>query len=154
MDTKRQSFEKMLQALVKLVDFFNAQHEGEVDFGNGIKLFPAEVHTLVVIDKKKNITVTELAQELKVSKPTVSERIRNLVKKDVVAKGKTTGNAKSVILILTPQGKQALVGHEAYHLKMYKLFEEYFKKDSKKKSEEFCKIFSQFLEIYKVFDTH
>lgn len=122
MDKLRESYELMQRTLLEMVDTINDQHRGGVDFGTGHRLYPAEIHTIEAIGDTPEITVTELAERMGVSKPTISERINKLSSKGLVLKGSKTGNAKAVTLLLTESGKTACKEHEARHQLMFNLF--------------------------------
>jgi DNA-binding MarR family transcriptional regulator len=142
----------MQRVLMELIDTVNTRHSKGVDFGTGHNLFPAEIHTIATIGINEGITITQLAEHLKVSKPTISERVRKLVEKGLIVKKKKVEDAKSVALGLTIRGKIAFAGHEAHHLKMYERFREYLGSETQSKIESFSQTFTQFLSIVRNLD--
>ena len=102
----KEPFEQMQVALMDFVDAVNDSHAGGIDFGTEHRLYPAEIHTVVAIGDNEGIGVTQLAKQLDVSKPTISERTRRLAAKGFIRKEKESTNAKSVLLWLTADGRK------------------------------------------------
>ncbi len=136
------------------VDMVNASHAGGIDFGTGHRLYPAEIHTIVAIGDNEGMGVTELARQLDVSKPTVSERIRRLVNKRFIRKEKNPADAKAVTLWLTADGNAAYAHHEAHHQKMYEIFRNHFGNKAQEKIDLFAKTFTQASQVVKKFNEH
>lgn len=147
MRTTKESFEQMQTALMNFVDMVNASHVGGQYFGTKYLLHPAEIHTIAAIGKNETIGVTQLAQQLNVSKPTVSECIQKLVKKGLIWKEKSPVDTKAVILWLTADGNTACVHHERHHKRMYEIFCDHFGDKSHQKIEVFTKTFTQISQI-------
>ena len=122
MDALREEYEAMQRDLLDLADIIHNQHKGGVEFGVGHRLHPAEIHTIEAVGDEPEITVTNLAKRMKVSKPTISERINKLVKNGLVAKGGRPDDAKAVTLHLTETGWIAYEHHAAHHQKMFDFF--------------------------------
>lgn len=139
----KESFERMQDAMMAFVDIVNASHSGGVEFGIKHRLYPAEIHTVVAIGDAEGIGVTRLAMQLGVSKPTISERIRRLVKKGVVSKEKEFSNAKAVSLRLTADGRVACECHRKHHQNMYDAFRHHYGELTQEKIEQFGKTFLQ-----------
>jgi len=154
MNDTQKSFEHMQRLLMDLIETVNSRHAAGIDFGTGHGLFPAEIHTIEAIGLNEGISVTQLAVFFKVSKPTISERVRKLAKKGLIVKTKKAEDAKAVALRLTGEGRIAFEGHKAHHQKMYELFSEYFGSDTREKIEGFSNAFTQFLRIAQKLDNH
>ncbi len=143
MVSEREQFEHMLDVLMQFVDAVNEEHAQGVCFGEKHRLFPAEIHTIVAIELNEGIGLTQLAEKLDISKPTLSERIRKLVTKGYVTKRKNPADQKAVQLHLTSDGKDAAYHHELHHQKMYETFSTYFGDESSHKIEMFTKTFTE-----------
>jgi DNA-binding MarR family transcriptional regulator len=87
------------------------------DFGSGVLLNFAEIHTIAAIGHHPDINITNLAEHHKISKSAISQMIRKLSEKKLVEKYRDPGNDKEVLLRLTPRGKIAYLGHEHFHAK-------------------------------------
>lgn len=143
MDIERQQYEHMLDALMRFVDTVNKEHAQGVCFGDKHRLFPAEIHTIVEIGINDGVSLTQLAEKLEISKPTLSERIRKLVAKGYVIKVKNSADQKAVKLHLTSEGKDAAYYHDIHHLEMYRRFKAYFGENSSHRIELFTKTFTE-----------
>ncbi len=153
MDTERQQFEQMLTAMMDFVDKVNESHAGGVDFGVKHPLFPAEIHTVEAIGNHRGISITELARLLRVSKPTISERIKRLIAKGVIRKESNAADAKSVTLWLTSDGKTAYDHHESHHKQMYDSFCAYFGEETGTRIESFHETFTQLSEMMQTYNS-
>ena len=143
MDKGKVQFDHMLEALMDFVDAINASHAGGVRFGSETPLYPAEIHTVAAIGRSRGTSLTKLAEELAISKPTLSERIRKLVAKGFVEKRTNAEDRKAVTLWLTPEGETADQHHSLHHEKMYALFCRHFGEDSAQKIALFTRTFEE-----------
>ena len=94
----------MLEQILQIVDRFNKQHKKGHDFGSGDLLFPSEIHTIQAIGDHENINITDLAVALKVTKPTISERVKKLERLDLIQRQKAADNMKTVITLQSGDG--------------------------------------------------
>jgi DNA-binding MarR family transcriptional regulator len=123
---KEQSFHRMNDVIMQIAKIYVRQHNKMQDFGVGNKLCRAEIHTIQAIGNNEGINLTELATLLDVSKPTVSERIKKLIRLKLIKKRLKERNNKEVRLTLTDQGWSAYHSHEKQHKEIFQLFEEHF----------------------------
>lgn len=154
MDDEKIRFNQMLEALMAFVDAINKSHSGGVRFGTDTRLYPAEVHTIAAIGRNQGISLTKLAEDLKISKPTLSERIKILVGKGFVEKSQNPEDRKAVTLWLTPEGKKADQHHTLHHERMYATFRQYFGKESSQKIDLFTRSFQELMLFGKDADDH
>lgn len=147
MDSVRRHYEAMQHALLELVETVNAEHKGGVDFGTGNRLYPAEIHTIEAIGNSVGMTITMLAEQLGVSKPTISERINKLSKKGLVHKGTKAGDAKAVIVMLTEAGETAHRGHKEHHKRMFDAFMQQYGINAKDSA---CRLTDACIELRKL----
>ena len=71
-----------------------------------------EMHMIELIAKgKTGMTVSEIAQQLKVTKPSVTVAVNKLVQKGYCEKQRLPGDGRAVQVMLTPEGKKV----EAFH---------------------------------------
>jgi DNA-binding MarR family transcriptional regulator len=93
-------------------------HSQPKDFGCGVLLFPAEVHTLSAVYENPRSSITELSELLGVTKGAASQMISKMEKKSLIIKEFAPGSEKQRMLKLTEKGKLAYNGHEEYHKQM------------------------------------
>ena len=149
MKNLEKSFDRMLDQLLQIVDRFNKQHKKGQDFGSGDLLFPSEIHTIKAIGDHENINITDLAATLKVTKPTISERVKKLERLDLIQRQDAADNRKTVILHLTDRGWLAHKGHETHHKKMFAQFQEHFGRQTSDQIRKCQQAFAAILHVMK-----
>ncbi len=149
MNNLEKSFDRMLEQLLDIVDRFNKQHKKGHDFGTGDLLFPSEIHTIQAVGDHENINITELALALKVTKPTISERVKKLERLDLIERLEAVDNMKTVILHLTARGRIAYKGHAKHHKEMFAQFEKHFGSNSADQIRKCQQAFAAFLDVMK-----
>ena len=149
MDKQKAQFDRMLEAMMAFVEGVNESHAGGVRFGSNTPLYPAEIHTVVAIGRNQGISLTGLAEELGITKPTLSERIRKLVNKGFVEKRTNPNDRKAVTLWLTPDGITADHHHALHHEEMYAGFCRHFGEDAPRKIAAFTRTFEELSRLNK-----
>jgi len=91
-----------------------------------IKLTIGEIHFLEAVSKGKDcgLTVSELADVLNVTKPSVTVAVNKLAKKGYVEKHQSSEDARSVRVVLTHEGATVNAYHQYYHRRMVKKISE------------------------------
>jgi DNA-binding MarR family transcriptional regulator len=64
-----------------------------------------QIEYLKKFDKRENVTISQLAMELGLSKPTVTEMVKKFIRLDCVQKEKCRHDARVYYLFLTEKGK-------------------------------------------------
>ena len=84
------------------------------------KLSLHEMHMLESIGKHKgeDVTITELAQDLDITPPSVTAMVKRLENKGYITKSRSGVDARRVCILLTEQGRRAEVAHRFFHRKM------------------------------------
>ncbi len=95
------------------------------DFGIGMELYPAEIHMVMAVDMRDGAGVTELAEELGITKGAVSQLVTKLVKKGLLLKEPDPENGSRVVVMTTEIGHAASENHLAFHRDHDKIFLEY-----------------------------
>ncbi len=149
MNDLEKSFDRMLEQLLQIVDRFNKQHKKGHDFGSGDLLFPSEIHTIQAIGDHEDINITDLAVTLKVTKPTISERVKKLERLDLIKRQEAVDNRKTVILHLTARGWTAHKGHAGHHKEMFAHFQKQFGSNSTDQIRKCQQAFAAFLDVMK-----
>jgi len=91
-------------------------------YADGIKVFPSQIRTIVMIGHFPGINLTELSQQLDITKASASESISKLVENGLVRKSRDAGNSKEVILHITEKCRVVLEDIDNQHEKMFKEF--------------------------------
>ena len=126
MDDLQDSFDRMQDMVLAIADMLNTGHKGGVDYGTGHRLSPVEAHTIQAVGDNQGLNLTALARTMNVTKATMSERVKKLVKQGLLRKSKALDNLKEVLITLTEHGRLVQKGHEEMHRKMFKLFASHY----------------------------
>lgn len=106
-----------------LVDTFNNILKVEEELlkrSTNIDLSINEMHLIESVGKNKNDgkTISDLAQILNITLPSVTIAINKLVKKGYVKKEKSTADGRMVFVRLTDRGLRINKIHQYFHMKM------------------------------------
>lgn len=87
---------------------------------SGEKLSISELHMLEAIHKEpeKGRTITDIAQDLSITLPTVTVAINKLAQKGYVRKHKSREDGRMVHVLLTEEGRRAEAAHRYFHRRM------------------------------------
>ncbi len=121
-----ETFELLMAEAGRLIARAESLHTPRFDFGTGIPLYRAEIHTIETIGKYPGINVTRLAERMGVTKGAVSQMLKRLAKKKLISKRMTAGNEKEIAIELTDTGKTAFENHKALHLSILAILRDYY----------------------------
>ena len=147
MDDFQDSFNRMQDMVLAVVDLFNTGHKDGVDYGTGNRLSPVEAHTIQAVGDNQGLNLTALARAMNVTKATMSERVKKLTKQGLLRKSKALDNRKEILITLAEQGRLVQKGHEEMHRKMFKLFASHYGDQTKEQLELFNRAFSDYLAL-------
>ena len=103
------------ELLVQIFDDILHIEEKTLKFGAISDLSVTEMHTLEAIGMYTERTMTEVAQDLKITVGTLTTAINKLTKKDYVARKRIEEDRRVVLVQLTKKGKLAFRLHEKFH---------------------------------------
>ena len=126
MTSESPAFEELLDALDRVITRVDAMHAPSYDFGTGVSLYRAEIHTMRAIGSIPAVNVTKLAEHMEVTKGAVSQTVNKLVRKGLVKKTRAPDNAKEVLLELTDLGWTGFHNHERFHSQMLEIAREHY----------------------------
>ena len=101
-----------------LVELFNnilEIEENTLKNGNLSDLSVTELHTIEAIGMYQERTMTEVAQDLKITVGTLTTAINKLIKKGYVERKRIEEDRRVVLVHLTKRGKLAYRLHEKFH---------------------------------------
>lgn len=93
-------------------------------FGTDVDIHLAEIHTIMAIHNNEGIHVGGLAEQLGVTKGSVSELLRRLERKGLAYKAKDPLKMTRLNVFLTEKGKAANSHHMDFHSQLDELVEE------------------------------
>jgi len=109
---------------IRILNKMDANEKCARDFGSGDLLHCSEIHTMMVIGKRPDVNITDLAAFLGITKSAISQMITRLAGRNLVEKRRNPENDKEVLLRLTPRGTIAYLGHEQHHARIYARMQE------------------------------
>ncbi len=95
-------------------------------YGTDTMLTGVEIHLIELVGDHENSGVTDIARRFGVTKGAVSQRFKQLEKKDLIRKHVDPENSSRSIVTLTSKGKVAYYAHKHWHETMDGGFKEYF----------------------------
>lgn len=84
------------------------------DYGTGEMLSAVEIQLIETVGHNRGINITGLARLLVVTKGAVSQTVKKLEERGYITKFKAPDNDKEVLLKLSPRGKTAMAGYDAF----------------------------------------
>ena len=103
------------ELLVQLFNDILQIEEKSLKNGPLSDLSVTELHTIVAIGMYKERTMTEVAQDLKITVGTLTTAINKLIKKGYVDRKRIEEDRRVVLIHLTKKGKLAYRIHEKFH---------------------------------------
>ena len=105
----------LAEAFLRIVHKVIENQKQPRHYGIAEKLYPAEIHTLMMIGNHADRHLSELARLLGVTRGAVSQMVDKLTKKKLIEKRADSENATRVLLELTNKGKVAYFAHQQFH---------------------------------------
>lgn len=107
----------LAEAFLRIVHKAKENQKRPRHYGISEKLYPAEIHTIMMIGTHENAYLSELARLLGVTRGAVSQMIFKLTQKGLIEKNADPENATRFLLKLTDKGRVAFYSHQQMHAK-------------------------------------
>lgn len=114
------SYNILNELLVKIFNDILQIEQNALKEGEFKDISITEVHTIEAVGMYGSRTMTEVAQDLKITVGTLTIAINNLVKKGYVERNRSESDRRVVEISLTRKGKLAYRVHEKFHTDMIK----------------------------------
>ncbi|CCH48666.1 MarR family winged helix-turn-helix transcriptional regulator [Pseudodesulfovibrio piezophilus] len=114
-----------MNLLTKTFMRFTQISKRPMDFGVGINIFPAEIHTVERLCERGPMSITELAESSGVTKGAMSQLVSKLIKKGLAYRETDPDNLSKHQIIPTELGLKAHEGHMRFHMEHDKDFFDY-----------------------------
>ena len=114
------SYNILNELLVKIFNDILQIEQNALKEGEFKDVSITEVHTIESVGMYVSRTMTEVAQDLKITVGTLTIAINNLVKKGYVERNRSESDRRVVEISLTRKGKLAYRVHEKFHTDMIK----------------------------------
>jgi DNA-binding MarR family transcriptional regulator len=116
--------ERIVSIISKLSQNLGEMEELAREQLNIKELTTAQMHYLEIINEMSNPNITELATEMRLTKPTVTVALDKLIQKGYVTKIQSDEDRRSSHLHLTKKGMQINQMHEHAHTQFAELMQE------------------------------
>jgi DNA-binding MarR family transcriptional regulator len=117
----------------------------EVD---GQKLYPSEIHLLLLIDAQSRLNATGLAERLGLSKGAISQTLTRLEKKGVLIKSRDPASKNELILEFTTAGQKVLRHFRGVQAAVRKRYDEIFTAFDEDEREVIGRFFQRLHSVY------
>lgn len=116
------------RSVMKLEELILRSVEDQID------LSISELHMLDAISKggDRGLTISDIAQKLEITLPSVTVAINKMVKKGYVQKLRSQKDGRVIHVVLTRQGKRINMAHRYFHEQMVRSVAEMIDDDEKK----------------------
>ena len=111
--------ERILDQIYFAHKYLNELERSAHDYGTGEGLFSSEIHTITAVADHPGINLTQLAEELNISKAAVSKFTAKMITRGYIEKSRPRGNQKEVLFNPTERGKIAGRGHKKFAKKTF-----------------------------------
>lgn len=89
----------------KLIYFLSLRNRNPRKYGTDDLLYTAEADMVGVIGDNENISASDIAKMLNITKSAVSKTINKLSKKDIIEQITDKNDSRKMLLVLTPKGR-------------------------------------------------
>lgn len=137
-------YSKSSEIMERIINKYNSSEKIDRYYGTNTKLSRSEIHTINVIGKNPDISVTEIAKIQGITKGAVSQMISKLIKKGFITKSISKESEAKVCLGLTETGIIAFNEHKKYHEKTQESFFKMIREMSDEKYEMMIDIMESF----------
>ncbi len=124
-DISRETIFELLVSFIRINKKFNRIEGHAIDVGDGVKLYPSEIHVIEAIGNNYADNVTSLSRKFGITKGAVSQVVNKLFDKGFVGKERNKDYGKEIILSLTGKGLTAFNIQDKFHSMMEREFVNY-----------------------------
>ena len=96
---------ELYNQFIRIHNKFTIIKKKNVEVCNNINLYPAEMQVLCLVNTNSELTITEIASILSITKSAASQLVKKLCSKNMLLKYRNKDNERIVILKTTEQGK-------------------------------------------------
>lgn len=122
MKNKKQIISGKFQSILSLAKKMEKTHKS---FGTGEMISHSEIHLIEIIGDAQDLSVTDLARHMGITKGAVSQSLKRLENKGFTTKNIDPENLSRTIVLLTSKGQTAYWSHKHWHETMDGGFLEY-----------------------------
>ena len=112
--------------MMQLFNRFSELSKKSYEYCEGISLYPTEIHTIEYIALTSSTNMTDIANQMGLTKGAVSKMIAKLESQGLLERYKYQPSQKDIYIHLTELGVRAYEGHKAYHAAMWEHLNSHF----------------------------
>lgn len=101
---RQQLLEQEKDLTFKIMNFFTIRNRNPREYGTDDLLYTAEADMVSIIGENKNISASDIAKILNITKSAVSKTIVKLTKKGIIDQIQDDNDSRRMILMLTQKG--------------------------------------------------
>lgn len=120
MEHQNELNQQLNQLLVETFHTILKFEEAAIKMTDKIDLSMSEIHLLESIGKQSGRTVSDIAEDLDITLPSVTVAVKKLIKKKYVVKHQNEKDKRSVSLHLTESGERVNRIHSYFHYRLTK----------------------------------
>jgi len=113
-DDLNESLTDLLRRLDRVVARLAAIQQTPRSYGTDVQIHSTEIHTVQAIGENEDMSLTQLAKHMGVTKGALSQTVAKLARKGLVVKTPAHRSAREIRLELTKKGWIAHRSHEAF----------------------------------------
>ena len=112
--------------MMQLFNRFSELSKKSYEYCEGVSLYPTEIRTIVYIAVTSSTNMTDIANQMGLTKGAVSKMIAKLESQSLLERYKYQPSQKDIYIHLTELGVRAYEGHKTYYASMRDNLKNYF----------------------------
>ncbi len=114
-NAKKEVLKALQEFITTRESIIKTEAKGRTNKLYGVTWTLTQLHIVALIKQSKNMNNTNLAKELKISKPAVTKAIRKLLEHQIIMENQSGSNKKAIFYSLTNKGDNMAFIHEKLH---------------------------------------
>ena len=110
--------QNLIDEFLKILHLYSVINRKPKDYGTGDKLYLAEIHTITMVGKNREINMTSLADLMGVTRGAISQSIRKLVLKGLIS-ASPGRNRKEILLSLSEKGMIVYNAQQSFNAEIF-----------------------------------
>ncbi|GEM_PF-2053951 len=152
-DDLNENLTEFLHRLDRVIARLAAIQQTPRSYGTDVQIHSTEIHTIQAIGENENMSLTQLAKHMGVTKGALSQTVGKLTRKKLVTKRLAPGNAREIRVALTDSGWTAHRHHEAFDRRILLAIEAYCGSATPRKVKRYVEVLRDFEDILDLLDT-
>lgn len=132
--------------MVQLFNRYMELSKKSYEYCEGIPLYPNEIHTVEYIAVSSTTNLTEIANQMGLTRGAVTKMISKLENLGLLVRYKYHPKQKEIYVHLTKAGVRAYEGHKEYHAMMWERLSGYFQSLEESQRQVVLDFLEQYLE--------